>query len=171
MPKETKIKETRMLITPYPVFVHENDTLDDVAMAMIANPRLRTIYVVDDNLKLVGNITLNVLMKQEFKDILPLSSVESFNVLELLGKEVARDIMSKPVYVKDEDTLKTAFLKMYENQQYELPVVDENKKIVGNIDMLELLSMLIEKKEMKNGKKYLTLHCKRPFNKKNIKTT
>ena len=164
MPENIKIKEARMLVTPNPLFVHEDETLDNVAKALIANPRLKTAYVVNDDLQLVGEITLGALVKQEFKDIIPTSSFEYFDALEFIGKDVAKDIMSRSVSVSDEDTLKTTFAKMYEYNLLELPVVDENKRLIGNIDMLELLTILIEKKEQKTGKKYLSLTSSRPFN-------
>lgn len=154
MPKSMKIKDIRMLVTPYPFFVYEDSSTDEISKVMIANPRVRTVYVVDRYLKLVGKVTLHTLIKQEFKDILPLSSIEYFNALDFIGKNIAKDIMSKPVYVTDEDTLKTAFVKMYKNNVYELPVVDRNRRLVGNIDMLELLTMLIEKKSKKMVKTF-----------------
>jgi CBS-domain-containing membrane protein len=89
-----------------------------------------------------------------------------FGALEFVGKNLAEDIMIPPVSVKDEDTLKTAFVKMYENDLDELPVVDEKRRLIGNIDLLELLTMLIEKKEQKAGKKYLNLTSSRPFYKR-----
>jgi len=166
MPENIKIKDVRMLVTPNPLFVFEDETLDDVAKALIANPRLKKAYVVDDNARLVGEITLNNLVKQEFNDIIPSSSVEYFNALEFIGKDVAKDIMSRSIFVSDKDTLKTAFVKMYENDLDELPVIDEKHRLIGNIDMLELLTMLIEKKEQKAGKKYSSLASKRPFHKR-----
>ena len=166
MPEKIKIKEARMLVTPNPLIVHEDETLDDIAKALIANPRLKTAYVVNNDLQLVGEISLSSLVKQEFKDIIPTSSVEYFNALEFIGKDVAKDIMSRSIFVKDEDTLKTAFEKMYEYELCELPVVDENKRLIGNIDLLELLTMLIEKKEQKAGKKYLSISSSRPFYKR-----
>jgi CBS domain-containing protein len=66
-------------------------------------------------------------------------------------------------YVTDNDTLKTAFLKMYEHEFDELPVVDKDNHLIGNIDLLELLTILIEKKEKKNNKKFLQLTLNRPF--------
>ena len=163
MPENIKIKEARMLVTPNPLFVLEDETLDNVAKAFIANPQLKTAYVVNDNLQLVGGITLSNLVKQEFKDIIPSSSVEYFNALEFIGKDVAKDILSKPIFVSDEDTLKTAFVKMYKYDLCELPVVDKNKWLIGNIDMLELLTILIEKKEQKANRNYLQLNINRPF--------
>ena len=52
---------------------------------------------------------------------------------------------------------------MYEYDLDELPVVNEKLKLIGNIDLLELLTMLIEKKEQKAGKKYLSLTSNRLF--------
>ena len=129
---------------------------------MIANPQLKSVYVVDDKLQLIGKITLKMLVKREFMGLLP-SEFANFDALELIGKKTAEDLMAFPFYVKDKDTLKTAFVKMYENDLDELPVVDEKRRLIGNIDLLELLTMLIEKKEQKAGKKYLSLTSSRPF--------
>ena len=106
-----------------------------------------------------------LLIKHEFADLLP-HSLSYFGALEFVGKKTAEDLMVKPVYVKDDDTLKTAFIEMYENDLDELPVVDKKHRLIGNIDMLELLMVLIEKKEQKAGKKYLSLTSKRPFHKR-----
>jgi CBS domain-containing protein len=157
-----KIKDMRMLITPYPTFVHTSATADEVAKAFIANPMLKSVYVVDANLRLLGMITLKMLIKHEFKNLIP-SAVESFRALEFIGKETAEDLMFLPVYVHDDDTLKTAFVKMYEHSLDQLPVVDRKKKLLGNIDLVELLTILIEKKEKKMKKDFLTLHIHRPF--------
>ena len=164
MIKETKIKDMRMLVTPYPAFVDKNATTDDVAKMMIANPRLKTVYVVNHELKLLGGITLKRLIRQEFSDLLP-NNFEYFGALDFIGKNTAFDMIERLVYVKEEDTLKTAFLKMYENELDELPVVDDNLQLIGNIDLLELLTILIEKKEQESGKKFLIITSNRPFNK------
>jgi CBS domain-containing protein len=157
-----KIKDMRMLITPFPTFVDKYASTDEIAKVMIANPRLKSVYVTDDNLYLIGKITLKDLIKHEFIDIIP-SSFSHFAALDFIGKKTAEDLMVSPVFVKDNDTLKTAFIKMYENDLDELPVVDEKHRLMGNIDLLELLTMLIEKKEQKLGKKYIKLTINRPF--------
>lgn len=165
MVEMVKIKDMRMLVTPHPVFVKKDASFDEIAKAMIANPRLKSVYVVDDKLQLIGKITLKILIKHEFMDLIP-RGLSYFGALEFVGNKTAEDLMLKPIYVKDEDTLKKAFVEMYENDLDELPVVDENLRLIGNIDMLELLTMLIEKKEQKAGKKYLSLTSSRPFYKR-----
>lgn len=162
MVEAVKIKDMRMLVTPHPVFVKKDAPADEIAKTLIANPRLKSVYVVDDKLKLIGKITLRRLIKHEFMDIVP-HNFSYFDNLDFVGKKTAENLMVSPIYVNDNDTLKTAFAKMYEYDLDELPVVDENLRLIGNIDMLELLTMLIEKKEQKEGKKYLNLTSNRPF--------
>ena len=164
MVETVKIKDMRMLVTPHPAFVSKDASTDEIAKVMIANPQLKSVYVVDDKLQLIGKITLKMLIKQEFMNLLP-SRLSYFGALEFVGKKTAEDIMISSVSVKDEDTLKTAFVKMYEDDLNELPVVDEKRRLIGNIDLLELLMMLIEKKGQKAGKKYLSLTSSRPFHK------
>jgi len=162
MIESVKIKDMRMLITSYSGFVDKQASLDDIAKMFIADPCLKSIYVVDNEQKLVGRITLKKLIKHEFMDLIP-SSFEYFDALEFIGDKSAQELMIPSYYVKDNDTLKTAFLKMYENNLEELPVVDDNLHLIGNIDLIELLTILIEKKERKANKKYLQLTINRPF--------
>lgn len=162
MVESEKIKDMRMLVSPYSGFVEKNASLDDIAKMMIGNPNLKSIYVIDDEQKLVGRVTLKILIKHEFINLLP-SSFDYFDALEFIGDKSAEELMVKPFFVKDNDTLKTAFIKMYENDLEELPVVDDNLHLIGNIDLIELLTILIEKKEQKANKKYLRLYINRPF--------
>jgi len=162
MVESVKIKDMRMLVTPYSCFVNKQALLDDIAKTFIADPRLKSVYVVDNKQKLVGRVTLKKLIKHEFMDLIP-SSFEYFDALEFIGNKSAEELMIAPVYVKDNDTLKTAFVKMYENDLEELPVVDDNLHLIGNIDLIELLTFLIEKKEQKANKCCLLLSLNRPF--------
>jgi len=165
MVQNVKIKDVRMLITPNPGFVWKDASIAAVAKAMIANPDLKTVYVVDEELRLAGVVTLRTLIKYEFMDIAP-RAFEYFDAIEFIGKKSAGDIMVPASYVKDEDTLMTAFSRMYENDLAELAVVDDDMRLIGNIDMLELLTMLVEKKEQKAGSKCMSLTVNRPFHKR-----
>ena len=73
--------------------------------------------------------------------------------------------MTTPVYIKDNDTLKTAFIKMHENDLEELPVVDEHLHLIGTINLINLLAFVIEKKKQKTNNKYLPLDTHKPFQK------
>jgi len=164
MVEEFKIKDMRMLVTPYPTFAKKNSSSDDIAKMLIANPNLKSVYIVDDNLKLIGRVTLKKLIKHEFKNLIP-STFKYFNALDFIGDKTAERLMVSTVYVKDNDTLKTAFVKMYQNDLDELPVVNNNLRLIGVIDLLELLTILIEKNDKQSGRTYLSLISNRPFHK------
>ena len=162
MVDQTNIKDMRMLVTAYPSFVQTTATTDDIAKAFIIKPNLKSVYVVDDKLRLLGNITLKSLIKHEFIDLVP-SSFEYFDALEFIGKKTAEDLMTSAIYVKDNESLKEAFVKMYEHDVEELPVVDDEHHLIGNIDIIEMLTYLIVKKERKANNSFLQLTINRPF--------
>jgi len=95
MVEAVKIKDMRMLVTPHPAFVSKEASTDEIAKTLIANPRLRSIYVVNDNQQLIGKITLKMLIKHEFKDLLPGHfGVLDFGGLEFIGKKLQRTLWS-----------------------------------------------------------------------------
>lgn len=82
----------RMLVTPHPAFVSKETSADEIAKTLVANPRLKSVYVVDDNQQLIGKITLKMLIKHEFMDLLPSRfGVLDFGSLEFVGKKTAED--------------------------------------------------------------------------------
>jgi CBS-domain-containing membrane protein len=162
MVDKTIIKDMRMMVIPYPCFVNKTAMADDVAKAFITNPSLKSVYVVDDKIRLLGNITLKRLIKYEFIDLVP-NTFEYFDALEFIGSKTAEDLMTSALYVKDTDTLKDTFVKMYNHDIEELPVIDNDHHLIGTIDIIELLTYLIEKKEKKANNTFLQLTINRPF--------
>ena len=163
--ESVKISDMRMIVNPYPIFLKKNGSINDIAKALIATPRLKSVYIVNDRLKLIGKVDLKKLIKNVFRNLIP-SSFGFVNALDFVGDTTIEDLMDEPTYVKDNDTLKTAFVKMYENDLDELPVVNDKLNLIGIIDSLELLTILLEQKEQKAGKEYLTITSNRPFHKR-----
>ena len=62
----------------------------------------------------------------------------------------AKDAMKPPIWVKRGETVKEAFRRMHANKLPGLPIVDECYKVVGYINLLELLSLCIQKKDTSN---------------------
>ena len=164
MIEEIKIRDMRTLINPHFVLVEKKSPIDSIAKTFIANQNLKSVYVLDENLKLVGKITLKNLIKNEFINLIP-NSFKYLDALEFIGNKTAEELMTTPVYIKDNDTLKTAFIKMHENDLEELPVVDENLHLIGNINLIELLAIVLEKKEQKANNNYLPLDIHSSFQK------
>jgi hypothetical protein len=142
MVEEITINDIRLPITPYPSFVFRSDNDYDIVRSFISHPLHNSDYVISKNLRLIGMITLRTLITQEFKNILPAES-ESFQALEFIEKK--------------------SFITMFTNNVDQLPVFNKQKHLLGHIDLLELLTILIEKKKRNSNKDYLTLKVRGPF--------
>ncbi|WP_053001121.1 CBS domain-containing protein [Kosmotoga pacifica] len=60
------------------------------------------------------------------------------NIIILTGKK-AQDIMLDPITVKLETPKFEALKLMIQHEVHEVPVVDENQNIIGNLNSIELL--------------------------------
>ena len=61
------------------------------------------------------------------------------------------DAMIPPVWVKHGETVKNAFKRMHANGLPGLPVVDDRYRVIGYINLLELLAICLQKKENPNN--------------------
>jgi len=163
MVKGIPIRNFHRIITIQPIIVRKDTPIDEIAKKILTNPRTRSFYVVDDRSRLVGKITLDRLVEQLFGEMILESEFDTFLAMKMSGKKTAGDIMIKPIYVTFDSVLKDAFIKMYHNKLQELPVVDENLHIVGDLSMIELLAALVEKKEKAKGRDYLKTEVEVPF--------
>ena len=118
------------------------------AVKKIADSRETTIAcVVDGEDKLTGLLTP--------RDILKALEVRDFEavrgrffvgpeVLHLLTSQYAKDIMSAPVGVHVDDGVSEAINTMLDHGFYELPVVDKDMKVIGEISYFDILLNSLE---------------------------
>lgn len=161
--EDVRIRDVRMLVTPRPVFVEKDATADEIAKALIMHPRLKAIYVTDEHMRLEGVVTLERLVQEEFQDMMPLSPSDYFDALQFVGEGTAGGLMEPTSSVTDGDTVAEAFTTMYEESLMELPVVDDDGRLQGTIDMVELLAVLVEEKERRAGNRYVHTVSDTPF--------
>ncbi len=135
------VKDIMNLITKKPALVGENTSLKDIANRMIEDPKTKTIYVVGNEGRLLGIITIDSLLIYLYRNYIPAQYMDFKLPIAFDGKPVAQDIMREPIYVRGEDTLKTAFEKMFLYRIWELPVVDGEGKVIGDLDSTELVAV------------------------------
>jgi len=154
--EETKISEIREYITAKPTYVHENESIHAVISKFIKNPVTRAVYVVDDNNELQGIITIQDILRRISVDFYSLSflysepSFTGYSIMSAIKDSKAADIMNTEIYyVKDDDKIEHAFEVLFQNNAGELPVVDEHNRLIGDLNVIELL-MLWEKRQKSN---------------------
>lgn len=132
--------------------VNEDNDLLHAAESMAACLGTQTVAVVDDQGRLVGVIPMRLLLAELYLHVAPeefLVGMRAFRNIEEFGKisraQTAGELMQPPVYVTAEDSARDAFVKMHETNLVGLPVVDEEMRVIGYLDRLQLMRLWLEK--------------------------
>ncbi len=122
-------------------FVQASSSIDEVYEALMSNKESRVVYVTDQEEKLVGQIDIGTIINLygcKFSSG-PIDMLTKFS--KLLAHK-ASDLMSTPIYVRMENHISIAIKVMMESSIYEMPVINEERKVIGNVTCFELLQAL-----------------------------
>ncbi len=142
--KKVKVRDIRNLITQDASIVTEEDELQRVAEEIVRDPKTRAVYVVDKKQRLVGIIPVVELVQYLYSEYIPQEYILYRFPILLSGNPRAKDIMLPPVYVHDDESITSAFIKMFKNNLKELPVVDKEMHIIGDLNILEMIVAWLE---------------------------
>jgi CBS domain-containing protein len=131
--------------------VHEDDQIYEVANRVSKDRETLLACVVDKKGKLVGIITPRELLKAV--EVCEYGSVShpffsGGEALHLLTARYAKDIMSASISVKPDDKVQKAIEIMLDEDFYEVPVVDNVGKLIGEIDFSDIVSTAVWKCDM-----------------------
>jgi len=152
--RDTPVNIVLEILDLEPTIVRPDTPLDVVAQAMLGHCNVHVACVVMEDGRLIGLIGLRRLADDLFFHIMPeefLSEVtdleEVMQYAEKTRMRTAADAMQEPVWVKPEDTVKDAFRRMHENRLSGLPVVDDRYRVVGYINLLELMAACFRQRD------------------------
>ena len=140
-----RVKDIRNLITQEASVVKEDDPLLKVAQEIVRDPKTRAVYVVNNENKLVGIIPVIELVQYLYYEYIPQEYILYRFPVILSTEATAKDIMLPPIYVHDHEDISQALIKMFKNNLKELPVVDDNMHVIGDLNILELIIAWIER--------------------------
>ncbi len=145
--KNIKVKKARDLLTHRPSIISEDAPIQEVVKAIIDDPKHRALYVVDKNSNLIGIVDLRRVTRYIFPHLFE-EDLIGRGIIDLVSSETAKDLIPhSPTYVTDDnDDLETAFRKMMENRLEEIPVVDKDMKVIGDLNLLELFQVWMKGK-------------------------
>jgi len=134
------VRDAYRLIVSDPIVVTKGMGLYEVVDRVLGDPRTRSAYVVDGQRKLIGMIGLTQMLK----------AIQGSLSLFDRGRQQTRikraplpfsveDYMVKPVTVTEDDKLLNALEKMIKHGLEDLPVVDENGVLAGELNGFEIL--------------------------------
>ena len=142
-----KVQDIMNVVTPSATVINEEDSIFEAAKKLIEDPRTHTVYVINQDKKLTGLITVGSILKYLYAEHIPLEHME-FDITPFEREKLkAKDIMLPPVFVKINEPIENAFEKMFEYKIWELPVVDDEMHVVGDINGLELIYGYLNKNQ------------------------
>lgn len=142
----TPVSEADRLLSVEGVVVHASESLQQVAEQAVRNPACRLMAVVDDLDRLVGVLPVRTLVDDIFVKIVPeqfLGKLDDYSGVmdyaERLRARAVGDVMLDAISVQRAQTVREAFELLHRHELAGLPIVDEERHVVGYIDQLELL--------------------------------
>jgi CBS-domain-containing membrane protein len=135
--------------TTLSLIVNEEEKIIEIIKHYAEKSSLRGIFVVDREQKLKGAITRNDLLQwAKFKIGTDLGSdvVAGDEINRYVYSTTAKDIMYKysaEAFVKPEDSVELALDMMLNEDTLAIPVVDNEKKIIGDLTFSEVLEAII----------------------------
>jgi CBS-domain-containing membrane protein len=140
-------KNVKDLMSSKFVKVAEQDQISQVVVKIAEDKETMLACVLDEEGRLKGIITpKEVLRAVEIREFGTIRRpfFEGPEILHILSSKYAKDIMSPPVSVNPEDSVDKAIDIMLDKGFYEVPVVDEQEKIVGLIDYFSIIASSME---------------------------
>ncbi len=118
---------------------HESTLIGQLPEAIEWFRHTRQLYVVDDNGRLLGNITLARLVMYTFASSHG-TSMSSRQIMDLITCECAGDLMTVgTLSARMDDDLDDLLELMVDRNVEEVPVVDDDGKVVSDLTMIDLL--------------------------------
>lgn len=144
--KNIKVKKGRTLITHRPSIIPDDASIQEVVKAIIDDPKHRALCVVDKNSKLIGIVDLRRVTKHIFPHLFE-EDLIGRGIIDLVSSATAKDLIPHPpAYVTDDDDMETALRKIIENGLEDSPVVDEDMKVIGDLNLLDLFQVWMKEK-------------------------
>jgi CBS domain-containing protein len=141
------VKRVRELMLKEFVKIGEKERIYKAVEDIAKSGKTTIACVVDEEGRLKGIITPRELLKaievREFGAI-RYPFFDWAEALGLLTSKYAEDIMSAPVSVRSDDEVERAINIMLDKGFYEVPVVDEEGRVVGEITYFSIIESSIE---------------------------
>lgn len=146
--RETPVSVVDEILNLEPTIVQRDLDLMAVAKVMVKNPSVMVASVVNDRQRLVGLLPLRDLVDDLFLGVIPeeyLSETrgweDALHFADLSRTQTAGDAMRPAIFVQRDDRVKDAFHNMHRHKLSGIPIVNEQHKVTGYINLLELLAL------------------------------
>jgi len=139
---QMKVEKVMDLVVKEPTVVTLKEDIKTLLNKLVGDPRKRHVYVVDDNNCLIGVVRMNYIVQYLFPFETMLQTTDEYLVRNFFNFEEnsIADIMNTNFkFVMRNTKLGDVARIFIEEKINELPVVDEDKKLIGQINVFEII--------------------------------
>lgn len=131
-------------LTLDPIVAHKNEEISSIHHKMLRQkkPSIRSVYVVNEEKKVIGIITLKEIMKiVAIRKALPISKRLSVKTLfEYISKDLTAEMIMRPsIAISENVSIEDALKTMIDHDLEEAAVINEDGIIVGDLSAHEIL--------------------------------
>ncbi len=128
-----------------PATVSADAPLRDAVEAMIADDDTHKVYAIGEDGELAGTITLEVLLRHAgyMLGVRPAGMSSFLRMLAEVADERVNQVMAKPVKVSKDEMLVNATKLMVEHHLNDLPVVDNENKLIAELRAMDILRLSV----------------------------
>ena len=138
-----RVKDISNLIVRNPTTVRGDCSLDELLVKILEDKRTRHAYVVDEKGRLLGSIRLSNLVARLFPygTIADRGDAIILNFRPLFDANTVEEFMNEDPRSVDEETPITEVATIMAGEKMsELPVVDDKKHVIGEVNILEIVT-------------------------------
>ena len=152
MPEEKlakiKVKDIRDIIVQNPATIDQDSSLEELLSKILEDSSSRHVYVINEKNKLIGSVRLNNTIMYLFPTAALMEDSEFFSVsdfMEYSSAKKVKDIMNRVCSYAFEDMYITEMIRiMIKEKVNELPVINKNFEIIGEVNVLEIISFYLK---------------------------
>lgn len=146
-----KVYEVYTDITTTAAVINEEDTLETARKKLIESPISRIVYVVNQENQLTGIISIkDIIAAIGIKEgMTGLKSTSRRTLYYLASKKtIVKDIMRPPISITLDQSFSEAIQQMLSHGYEEIAVVDNEGKVIGDLNAFEMINdMIIDNEE------------------------
>lgn len=116
--------------------------LEEAAGKVLTERQIRGIYVVDEKDRLQGIISLGLLISRVLENKVK-PTFHARSLLDRITADKAMDIMdSRVIFARTNDDIQIVLDRMIQNDIKEIPIVDEQRRVIGNLGIIDLWKLV-----------------------------
>jgi CBS domain-containing protein len=131
---------------PLPV-IHADAHVDEAIQAMIRSPHSRLVYVVDEEQRVLGTISLGQLIRHALPESRE-PQIHARSLLGMIAHETAGHIMQpRPVCAREDEAVDDVLRRLIDANLKEFPVIDAQDRIIADLTVVDLLDFLMHEED------------------------